>query len=111
MGEKIGVEIDVETGKARRTVGQLREELKGLKNLATIEIDPAKLKSINADIQQVGKELKTATNLGKQGFDELGNSVGKTTNGFQKAFSGLRNIANILPGTTPLHLCFPPQYL
>jgi hypothetical protein len=59
----------------------------------------------NRKLQETQKEIARVKNMGKEGFDTLGNSitasgekVAKTTNYLNKAWAALRNIAYLVPG-------------
>lgn len=101
----------------------LTEKLRELESAVFTEKDVLKVAAFNAEIEKTQKEINKLTNAGKSGFDDLGNAIKKTssagTTGFgnlsnvadkstaavaktgislTKAYSGLRQIANILPG-------------
>lgn len=76
----------------------LQTKLEDAKNAAFTEKNTVKLVEYNRTIERTEAEINKLKNAGKAGFDDLGNSISKTTNVAGKAFSGLRMIANILPG-------------
>lgn len=76
----------------------LQTKLEDAKNASFTEKNTGKLVEYNRTIERTEAEINRLKNAGKTGFDELGNAVGKSTNAAGKAFSGLRLIANILPG-------------
>lgn len=82
----------------KRSQAELTDAIKFYQDKAFTEKDRAKVTAYNKQVQNLTDELDKAKNAGTKGFDELGNAVGKSTNAFSKAFSGLRLIANILPG-------------
>jgi hypothetical protein len=66
------------------------------------EKDVAKILVLNKELQALELEIARVQNIGKAGFDSLGNAVVKNTNvivnGSQKAFSAIRQLAFVLPG-------------
>lgn len=76
----------------------LRESIKKYQDLAFAEKDLAKLGAYNKKIQELQVQLKQTLNAGKIGFDEMGVSIAKTQAPLGKAFSGVRQLAYLLPG-------------
>ena len=76
----------------------VQNTLKELKANRLDIVDDAALKKSNVIIADVSAELKNLQNVGRVGFDETGQAIGKTTNAIGKAYSGLRVLANIIPG-------------
>lgn len=79
--------------------------LKDLREAVKTAGNPTELGILNRAIKDLSSEAARLGRAGTEGFDELGNKVKKAeqatnglTGGLGKAFSGLRNIANILPG-------------
>lgn len=77
----------------------LTEEIKKYQSLAFTEKDGAKVATYNRRVQELQATLKQTTVIGKQGFDEMGVAIEKASgNPLGKAFSGLRQIAYLVPG-------------
>ena len=79
-----------------------QKELNALRDGAT---DKPSLKRYNQAIQETTAEITRMNNIGKAGFDEMGNkieAVSKKSGGFKNAlngvWNGLKTVANILPG-------------
>ncbi|HEY0056878.1 MAG TPA: hypothetical protein VGB63_16120 [Pedobacter sp.] len=60
--------------------------------------DPAKRAAYNKQIQQTTIEIDRMGNVGKDGFDKMGNAIKGSTNVAGKLWGGLKTVANILPG-------------
>jgi hypothetical protein len=60
--------------------------------------NPDIITKYNAKLQDAQVQLKQLANVGKDGFDELGNKIKTSTGYLSSAWSGLRKIAQILPG-------------
>lgn len=109
--------------KGTKSIFILTEKLRELESAVFTEKDVLKVAAFNAEIEVTQKEIAKLANAGKSGFDDLGNSikkagvigntsfnnlssaaakstsaVEKTGLSLTKAYSGLRLIANILPG-------------
>lgn len=83
---------------AQVSIAGLTEKLSKYKDLSANATDPAKLVAYNRTIQQTETEITRLGNVGKTGFDQLGNAVAKNTNYLTKGFSAVRQLAYILPG-------------
>lgn len=84
--------------KMEASLNSLRTKAESYGAIVGKTFDPAILAEYNRKLQETEAEIKRLENVGKEGFDELGNAVGKSTNYFQKAWSGLRQLAYALPG-------------
>jgi len=60
--------------------------------------NPEIIAKYNKKLQETQLEIGRVKNIGKDGFDALGNAVAKSTNVIGKAWSSLRQLAYILPG-------------
>lgn len=82
------------------TIGTLKIQVAQLQQLA--ELTPKnnvdKIAAFNKQIESLQSEITRLGNVGKAGFDEVGNAAGKSTNYFTKAYSWIRQIAYALPG-------------
>lgn len=83
----------------------LRAKLLAKQSFLVTEKDIGKVAVLNAEIRELQAEITRIGNVGKVGFDNLGNAVTKTSGAFgglavgaQKGFSALRLVANIIPG-------------
>lgn len=83
----------------KNNIDGLKESIKVYQDLAWNEKDLGKLQTYNRELQSLQQQLKQTANAGKVGFDEMGVAIQKATgNPLGNAFSGLRQIAYILPG-------------
>lgn len=94
FGNKIGASLDKPIGKFNR----LKFALKSYEDMAANSMNPAIISKYNAKIEQTTAELARVKSMGKTGFDEMGNAAARSTNAVGKAWSGLRVMANVLPG-------------
>lgn len=76
----------------------LKSQILEAKKLAESATDESMLSAANAKVQAYEKEVKRLSNVGKEGFDELGNAIKKNESIIGKVWSGLYKVANILPG-------------
>lgn len=83
---------------AQVSIVNLTDKLARYKDLSANAVDKTKLIEYNRTIQQTEAEITRLGNVGKTGFDELGNAVAKGTNYLTKGFSAIRQLAYILPG-------------
>ncbi len=81
-----------------QSIFNLKEKLRELESVAFTDKSKKNVAAYNLQIQQTQKEIKQLSNVGKEGFDQLGNAAGRTGSSLTKAFTGLRSIAYILPG-------------
>lgn len=98
---KATVEIQGQT----ESIQGLKEELLGYQRMAASATDPAKLKLYNKEIQDIQAEIKRMSNVGKVGFDSMGNAIKgaeKQTTGLVRGLSSgiemLRRMAYMIPG-------------
>jgi hypothetical protein len=87
------------------SIKELNEELRKQQSLAQNTGDTTKIAKYNQTIQQTQGEISRLQNVGKSGFDDLGNAVAETTkktggfvSGVNTAFGAVRKLAYILPG-------------
>jgi hypothetical protein len=59
---------------------------------------PKSFVDLNRKIESTQIELGKLQNAGKKGFDEMGNAIQKSGKGVGTLWSGLKTVANILPG-------------
>lgn len=104
-GATLHIEISADNKEAvkvfretQRSAFNLTEELKKYQSLVFTEKDSERIRQYNKRIQELEVQIKKTTNAGKDGFDAMGVAIEKTGNPLTKAFSGLRQIAYILPG-------------
>ena len=87
-----------ETDKFKMSLGDLNTRLSLLKERLNQATEPARITKLGAEIKSVTAQIDDQ----KAAFTKLGADTATATDkmggGLQKAFSGLRNIANILPG-------------
>lgn len=83
---------------AQKSIESLKIQLQSYKAIAEKATDPKILTLYNSKIQETEKQIDRLGNVGKDGFDKFGNAVKGNSNLLGKAFSGLRQIAHILPG-------------
>lgn len=85
-------------GKVKNSVDGLKESIKVVQDKLFAETDVARLGKYNRELQGLQQQLKQTSNIGKEGFDQFGNAVAKTSGGLGHAFEGVRKLAYILPG-------------
>ena len=84
--------------RAQGLIEKLQIKLKGYK-LAQLETtDPRALEIYNSKIQKTELAIRQLSNVGKTGFDSLGNAVAKSGNLFQTIGQKIVTLARILPG-------------
>ena len=87
-----------ETDKFKMSLGDLNTRLSLLKERLNQATDPTKISKLGGEIKKVTSQIETQ----KSAFASLGAETekagGAMGSGLNKAFSGLRMIANILPG-------------
>ena len=84
--------------KSSQSIFNLTEKLKTLESNVFTEKSRSNIAAYNAQIQTTKKEIEQLSNVGKEGFDKFGNSVSNSLGPLTKAYSGIRQIAYILPG-------------
>lgn len=92
------VDNSVKYGQLTKNVEQLEIKLLSYQRIAKTSLDPKVIADYNSKVQALQTQIGQLSNVGKDGFDKLGNAIEKTGNPLTKAFSGLRTLANILPG-------------
>jgi hypothetical protein len=89
MGIKIQA-VNAEITEASGLIGKLEAELKELSDSRINIIDPAQLAEANVQIQSLQAQIGQFKNIGKEGFDEVGNAIETATpsvSRFQTAIS------------------------
>ena len=84
--------------KAKKSIFSLKLEQEKYESMAFTEKNTLRLIEYNRKIQQLQTEVKQLSNIGKEGFDKLGNAVSGGNNALSKGFGLIRQIAYILPG-------------
>lgn len=98
-GQDAATKVVSQANKAQMvTLEALKLELVDYQTKAAQATNPKQLKLYNSEIQVLQGEIGRMSNMGKTGFDEVGNAAKKSTGYFTKAWSGIRTLANILPG-------------
>jgi hypothetical protein len=87
FGTQGGASIALLTGK----IEALKAEMVNIKDISV-------LAKFNQEIEASESQLAKMANVGKEGFDKLGNAIGSTGNPLSKAYGGLRKLAYVLPG-------------
>lgn len=80
------------------SIEEVRAKLLLLKEQQLLATDPAKRVAYNKHIQATSIELGRMENVGKKGFDSMGNAIKGSSGMLGKFWSGLKMAANILPG-------------
>lgn len=98
-------EVKVATDSQMVSLTALKQELADYRIKAAQATDPEKLKLYNSEIQTLEGQIGKMSNVGKTGFDNVGNAIEKNvkkTNAFtsavSKSWSVLRMAAYIIPG-------------
>lgn len=82
----------------QRSIQSLQIQLQSYQRIAANATDPNVLSEYNKRIQQTQGEITRLGNVGKTGFDTMGNAIQKSTNLLGGAYGALKVVANILPG-------------
>lgn len=82
----------------QRSVQSLQIQLQSYQAVAARATDPATLTAYNAKIQQTQLEIGRLSNVGKKGFDSMGNAIKRSRGLIGSLWSGIRKLAYILPG-------------
>lgn len=85
-------------GKLKQSLSSMQTDLKFYEAIAKKSLDPSVVSLYNSKIQTTQLEIAKLANVGKTGFDEMGNAVGKNTNALRASFAFLLRWAYILPG-------------
>lgn len=80
------------------TLARLQYAAKLFQNQIQTSTNPDIITKYNKKLQDTQVQIAQLSNVGKKGFDDLGNAVENSTNLFGKAFSAVRKLAYILPG-------------
>lgn len=79
-------------------VNRLKVAMQGYSNMVASSTNPEIISKYNRKLQESQIEVTRLTNVGKLGFDSMGNAIAKNTNLISKAWSGLTKLAYLLPG-------------
>lgn len=98
-------ELIVETEKAKATITgvntsieDLNRKLADARKVSASATDFAVLKQSNAKVQELESSISKMSNVGKTGFDAMGNAIQNNGNFLGKAVAMLYRVGNILPG-------------
>ena len=94
LGNKISDSIEKPIGKLQR----LQKVAEMYANMSASSTNPEIISKYNKKLQETQLEIGRVQNIGKAGFDELGNAIQKSESFVGKLWSGIYQIANILPG-------------
>ncbi|MFC0182741.1 hypothetical protein ACFFJX_09275 [Pseudarcicella hirudinis] len=94
LGNKIANEVEKPIGKLQK----LQKVAELYANMSLTSNNPEIISKYNLKLQQTQAEIQRVNNVGKVGFDALGNAIEKNQNVVGKLWSGLYKVANILPG-------------
>lgn len=84
--------------RAQGLIEKLQIKLKGYKQAQLETTDPRALEIYNGKIQKTEDTIKQLSNVGKDGFDSLGNAVKKSGNLLQTVGQKVVTLARLLPG-------------
>lgn len=62
-------------GTTTRSIENMKDALKDLQNFQLAEKDVAKIRFYNSEIQKLEKQIQQTANIGKAGFDDMGNKI------------------------------------
>jgi len=79
-----------------KSIEQLKKALQTYKDQLTQATDTAAIRRYNVAIERLERQIRQTTNAGRQGFDEMGNRIQRTTNQTRGLVNGLNNIASAL---------------
>lgn len=82
--EKVTVKQAEAFGKTTRSIENMKDALNDLKRMQFEEKDTAKIRYYNQEIQKLERQIRQTSNIGKAGFDEVGNKIGKVTEQVKK---------------------------
>ncbi len=95
MGNKLAVSLERPVGKFER----LKVAAEMYKNASQSATNPDIIAKYNRKLAETQAELEKTSNVGKEGFDEVGNSIAESGgNALTKLFPALNKVAQILPG-------------
>lgn len=92
--DDMGNKIDGVTGKIQR----LNAISKQYTTMAASSNDVQQIQVFNSKAEQAANEAKRLGNIGREGFDEMGNAIKGSTNWLGKMWGALRKVAYVLPG-------------
>lgn len=102
---KIGVQGFDDMGRAipdfDRPVGRINRLIEAAKLYAKASreaTNPEVIEKYNKKFESTKEEIGRLSNVGKKGFDQMGNAIEGNSGKLGKVWSGLRLVANILPG-------------
>lgn len=81
-----------------RSIQSLQIQLQSFQRIAARATDPAVLSDYNRRIETTRSEITRLTNVGRTGFDSMGNAISRSTGTLSSSYGLLRTVANILPG-------------
>lgn len=81
-------------GTTTRSIENMKDALADLKKMAFEEKDVQKIRFYNAEIQKLERQIQQTSNIGRAGFDAMGNRIQATTNQTGQLINGLKNLAS-----------------
>lgn len=81
-------------GTTTRSIENMKDALNDLKKMAFEEKDVQKIRFYNAEIQKLERQIQQTSNIGRAGFDAMGNRIQATTNQTTNLIGGLKNLAS-----------------
>lgn len=96
MGNRIKESVEKPIGV---TISRLENLASGIRSGIGKVSNPEALANLNRKLELTENRIKQMSSVGKTGFNELGNAANKSSQSIGgKLFSGLKTVANILPG-------------
>lgn len=83
---------------AQKSINSLKIQLESYEAIANNTKNPEVLSEFNLKIQETQDKIKRLSNVGKIGFDDLGNAIKGSNSGISGAKKNLEDLANLLPG-------------
>jgi len=83
---------------AQKSINSLKIQLASYQTIAANATDPKLISLFNAKAQETEVTINRLNNIGKKGFDEFGNAIEMSKGKLSGVWSGLKTVANILPG-------------
>lgn len=96
--DELGDKITRSTERPIGAYNRLIAAAKMYKNMAATSTNPDIIAKYNRKLQETELQITRTGNIGKAGFDKLGNAIKGTQNPINKAFSGLTKMAYLIPG-------------
>lgn len=81
-------------GTTTRSIENMKDALNDLKRMAFEEKDVQKIRMYNSEIQKLERQIQQTSNIGRAGFDAMGNRIQATTNQTGQLINGLKNLAS-----------------